>query len=113
MSPYPPRVFTKLLKLWWVFKQIQRPTSDCISGQHVVHACQQGPVRSDGTSDLEVFQSPGVDGKYQEVSLKSNPACRASGFSDKLSNNEIEPTIRERQENTTRSSKSAQVLIAA
>ena len=93
-----------------IFKA-DRPTPDCIPGRHVVHAYQQRPARSDGTSDLKNFRGPGVDGKYQEISFKSNPACRVSGFSHQLSNNEIQPTIRERQENTTRSSKSAQVSV--
>ena len=49
--------------------------------------------------------------KHQEVSLKSNTAGSVSGVSDQLSNNGIPPSFREGQENTTRSSKSAQVLV--
>lgn len=55
-----------------------RFTSNSVSGRYVVHACQQGPNRFNGTSDLQNFRGFGVDGKYKEVLLESNPVSRVS-----------------------------------
>ena len=76
-----PRIFTKLLKpVVGFLRQIGLHLIVYLDDMLFMHvnkdqlavACQQGPVSGDGISDLQLIQGPGVDGKYQEVHLKSN-----------------------------------------
>ena len=60
---------------------------------------------------MKLLQSPGVDGKYQEVHLESSSTHRVFGVPNQFSSNEIHPTIREVQKATAGSSKPAQITV--
>ena len=88
-----------------------RLMSNSVSGRYVVHAHQQGSARGNGTSDLQNFRSPWLDGEYKEIPSKSNLRSRVSGFSDQFPNNDIQSTIRKGQKNSAGSSESAQISV--
>ena len=88
-----------------------RLTSNSVSGRYVVHAHQQGSARGNGTSDLQNFRSPWLDGEYKEIPSKSNPGSRVSGLLDQFPNNDIQSTIRKGQKNSAGSSESTQISV--
>ena len=77
-----------------------------------IYACQQGPVSGDDTSDLQLFQCPGIDGKYQKSILNPTQLIGFLGFQINSQTMRFNLTSeKSMQKDTAGSSKSAQISV--